>query len=629
MLNEIQEIMTSKIVSNVDAGLLFCKNDEYSTILYANDYFFSMVGYTREEVEELFENRFAEMVVDDVSEILKDVDATIKQGKNLDFEYRMRRKDGSIIWIHDTAAYNKETNTFYVVLMDITEKKTIQYQMEKLSAILKHIPNKILIADLNKKIEYTNMASKKNPYLENCNIEEMDLEEIIGKFIIGQSFNKLWSQALKKEIVSYETRVKSKDKIIAHDKNYLVPILDQSEEIMNVMQVSEDLMKQNDALTGTPNRGMFEHYYKKRKESSTDQFCMALCIIDIDNFKNINDSYGHAAGDFVIQTVAKYIIDLLEEGDYVSRYGGDEFILLIKNEDPNRLDFCLQRLMQFKKEEIIWNGNAFHITYSLGVAETNGEHMEYSMLFQNADIALYEAKYKGKNTYVIYEDRMMMSRLSKRYYGKYIQRYLKENHNFYFVPYENNGTHKNIRKVDYNLAQIPQELRKFLKENRTEFEWYMTEEIFETVYQKIINKFIELKREEKDVKICIIFPIELVLESQFFIVLDKVMSEYQELKEDILFKVVEEKQLFQKEIIEKFYYQFVTKGYELILGNFGKEVTSYEILIEFPTNYLSVETHFMEKCQSDKKYKIVWNMVEQFVKCEEAELLVNECSIEI
>ena len=111
------------ILNCIHAGVLYCENDEHSTILYANDYFYTIVGYSKEEIQTLFQNRFADMVIDDVSEILVDVAASIERGEDLDFEFRMRHKDGREIWIHDTARYDKETNCFYVTIMDITYMK--------------------------------------------------------------------------------------------------------------------------------------------------------------------------------------------------------------------------------------------------------------------------------------------------------------------------------------------------------------------------------------------------------------------------------------------------------------------------------------------------------------------------
>ena len=80
------------IMNHIHAGVLYCKNDRYSTILYANDYFYQMIGYEKDEFAILFSNRFADLVVDDVAPILISVKEHIALGKDLDFEYRMHNK---------------------------------------------------------------------------------------------------------------------------------------------------------------------------------------------------------------------------------------------------------------------------------------------------------------------------------------------------------------------------------------------------------------------------------------------------------------------------------------------------------------------------------------------------------
>ena len=80
------------ILNHINAGVLYCKNDEYSTILYANDHFYEMIGYEKDEFAILFGNRFAELVIDDVSSILKSIDVHIERDEDLNFEYRMRNK---------------------------------------------------------------------------------------------------------------------------------------------------------------------------------------------------------------------------------------------------------------------------------------------------------------------------------------------------------------------------------------------------------------------------------------------------------------------------------------------------------------------------------------------------------
>ncbi|MBS6561055.1 MAG: diguanylate cyclase, partial [Clostridiales bacterium] len=327
MIDKMNYSMITKLISNVDAGLLFCKNDPHSTILYSNDYFFEMIGYTREEVEQLFHNRFAEMVIDSVPDILVKVKKAVELGEHLDYEYRMRRKDGTVMWIHDTAVYEKEHDAFYVVIMDITEKKSIQYQMEKLLWILDHIPNKIMIANSSdQKIDYVNTEVLNCEYLNEEPIEGNLLECVVGGRIIGQNFREIWKKALSGQVVSYETRFQEEeDIIVGHEKNYLVPILDHEKKIISIMQVSEDLMKQNDALTALPNRTMFENYYKEQRALGKENFDMTLFIIDIDDFKGVNDKYGHQVGDEVLIKLTKEVKRSIGRSDIIGRYGGEEF----------------------------------------------------------------------------------------------------------------------------------------------------------------------------------------------------------------------------------------------------------------------------------------------------------------
>lgn len=119
------------ILNHINAGVLYCKNDEHSTILYANDYFYQMIGYEKDEFAILFSNRFADLVMDDVSHILKTIDEKIARGEDLDYEFRMRNKQGEIFWVHDTAKYEQEYNCWYVTIMNITDMKSIEYERER------------------------------------------------------------------------------------------------------------------------------------------------------------------------------------------------------------------------------------------------------------------------------------------------------------------------------------------------------------------------------------------------------------------------------------------------------------------------------------------------------------------
>ena len=380
------------IINNINAAILYCKNDEFSTILYANQYFYDLIGYTKKEMETIFNNRFADLVIDDVSEILVKVEEIISKGENLDFEFRMRRKDNSIIWLHDTAVYNKENNTFYVTLMDITYMKIIEYQKEKLNNYLNNITNKVIITDINGIIEYKNNEAENNDIYPKIN---ENIKDYISENIIGYYKEELWDLVKNGENVEYETRVKINNSFLNHNKNQLIPIKDDLGKISNIMQISESVMKNNDLITHFPDRTMFKDYYEKVKLFIEDNFTIYIILLDIDNFKNLNDIYGHIIGDKIISETADKITSIINKKDYVCRYGGDELIILLIEENDENIINKLMKIVETPSNNKELNG--INITYSIGVAKQIDKLLSYFNLVDLADKALYNVKRKGKD----------------------------------------------------------------------------------------------------------------------------------------------------------------------------------------------------------------------------------------
>ena len=385
------------ILEHIHAGVLHCKNDQYSTINYANDYFYEMIGYTREEIEKNHNNRFADFVVDDVSAILVTIDEKIANNEDLDFEFRMQRKDGSIFWVHDTAKYDRENNCWFVTIMDITEMKSLNYERERLEFYLNSIPNKIVISDDQGEVIYKNKEAEECSYY-NQNAET--LKEMIGDNILGRNFDDIFNLAVNGFETQFETRHENDGKFIGHDQNHLVIINTREKERKYYMLVSEDVFSKGDFLTGYPSRLMFENYYEFYMASypNTEAY---LCIIDIDDFKHINDTYGHNVGDLAIKQTAERIASLLDEEDYVCRYGGDEFLIFSVNKSVKEVLNKLKLFLGENNKKMYLGDICFTITYSVGLASVKG-CFDYHEAFAKADQALYQVKANGKNQIIEY-----------------------------------------------------------------------------------------------------------------------------------------------------------------------------------------------------------------------------------
>lgn len=385
------------ILNHIHAGVLYCKNDQHSTILYANDYFYKMIGYEKDEFAILFGNRFADLVVDDLAPILASVKEHIDLGKDLDFEYRMRNKKGEIFWIHETAKYDRENDSWYITIMDITEMKSLEYERERLEFYLNNMPNKIVICDLDASIIYKNKQAAQCSYFDS---EATSLHQLTGCHVLVRSMDEILRSASTGETQEYETRYLKDGVFIGHDKNRLIPIRNSEGKVLNYIQVSEDLLTKSDGLTRFPTRPMFEYYFHCLTGSNPEK-PVHLMIIDVDEFKGINDTYGHQTGDEIIRMTGRKLTSILGPEDYICRFGGDEFLILFFDQALDTVVEKARYVLNTAFHPVTMNGNTIQITYSVGVASReSGE--DYEDLLQKADSALYHTKGNGKNNIKVF-----------------------------------------------------------------------------------------------------------------------------------------------------------------------------------------------------------------------------------
>ena len=157
-------------------------------------------------------------------------------------------------------------------------------------------------------------------------------------------------------------------------------------------------MATTDKLTGIMNRQAFEYSFQRMRTYALQQNNpIAMAIIDIDHFKSINDFHGHGTGDRVIQHIARMIQNSLRRSDNLCRWGGDEFLVLMKGCDG---DQALQRMEalsgQIAQSPMMVDNQAVPVTVSCGVAQLQGKESVESLI-NRADIALYQAKQQGRN----------------------------------------------------------------------------------------------------------------------------------------------------------------------------------------------------------------------------------------
>ncbi|WP_290698603.1 cache domain-containing protein [Amphritea sp.] len=166
-------------------------------------------------------------------------------------------------------------------------------------------------------------------------------------------------------------------------------------------------MAQSDSLTDLPNRrtltARLQHELAIIGRNPGRQ--LGIIFMDLDNFKPINDTYGHGVGDQVLITIARRLNETVRSIDMVSRVGGDEFVIMLGNQPGDMQQTAIklaERIIQVVSEPIMIAGESFSLTASLGISLAPGDSSDESQLLEYADLALYQAKRQGRNNYKLF-----------------------------------------------------------------------------------------------------------------------------------------------------------------------------------------------------------------------------------
>lgn len=346
------------------------------------------------------------------------------------------------LFINGDLSYNvqKELESFTIKLANELVQSYSQMQGNK-----EHYKNEQnnLLSEYKKAVDLSNIVSKTNPkgiitFVNDkfCEISGYTREELIGKphniirhpDMEREAFKNLWDTIKdKKPWQGIVTNMKKDGLKYIVDTN-IIPILDVDGDVVEYIAVRHDIteleetkrqlkrinsiMKTKvdelysvtssleeqasiDKLTGIYNRSKFEDIFNEQiKKSAKDGVSLSLIIFDIDHFKMINDTYGHQAGDLVLQELVSLISQNLKKHDFFARWGGEEFVVLLP-------DTTLNEAYQFtEKLRLLVQAHTFSaiakLTASFGVGELNiGENK--TTLFEKVDKALYIAKNNGRN----------------------------------------------------------------------------------------------------------------------------------------------------------------------------------------------------------------------------------------
>ncbi|MGG3508914.1 EAL domain-containing protein [Paenibacillus lautus] len=185
-----------------------------------------------------------------------------------------------------------------------------------------------------------------------------------------------------------------------------------------------------DTITGLPNRNEMNRFFGANPETEK----ITILFLDLDQFKAINDTLGHNVGDLLVQEVGKRLRQFIRGGQQVFRIGGDEFLVILKQSDPNYAQRLADDILQQIKNVYHIDGNELYVTASIGISIGSVHSSDRTTLLKNADTAMYKAKGLGKNQQCLYDEEMGLQEVRKMELEKDLQRALELKE--FFIVYQ-------------------------------------------------------------------------------------------------------------------------------------------------------------------------------------------------
>lgn len=421
---DIRERQLANLTQNIPGGAHQCANDPCLTLLSMSDGFLSMFGYTKEEVETLFEGKYIEMVYpSDRAGMIKSVYEQLQHGSDIELEYRVLCKNGQPVWVLDKGRLIDSGNgncCFYCLLIDITVRKhqqeELRLSLERHQVIMDQAADIIFEWDIRKdtlsfsanwqkKFGYRaidDRISSRIPFSENIHKEDVTaFVKIMKDTAAGVPYSE--TEFRIKDITGryYWCRIRATAQYTSDGRpvKAVGVIVDIDEEKKQKQALIE--LAQYDTLTGIYNKATINALVEKRMQGKPLS-CkgmpgyQALLIIDVDHFKLVNDTYGHLCGDSVLSDVAAALKGCTRSSDLVGRIGGDEFLIYLPEvADEETVRRKAKRILE-AAGCIRPEPGASPITCSIGAAVLPQGNIGYQVLYKCADNALYRQKDCGR-----------------------------------------------------------------------------------------------------------------------------------------------------------------------------------------------------------------------------------------
>lgn len=390
-----------------------------------NNKYCEIVGYSQEELQS---RTFADITHLDDLELQRQQILLLIEGRIPEFtiEKRYRQRCGKLVWAYLTVSplwrAGQQPDYVLAVIRDITARKNAEEHLVFATKVFENSIEGIVVTDAKGTIMQVNDAFStitgysqeeaigRNPRILKSDKHQSEFYEKMWQQITadGQWAGEIWNRRKNGEAYPEWLTISAVKSDLGEVTNFVSIFHDISQHVQQ--QEALKHQAQHDALTGLPNRVLItdrlENALEKIERSGEK---LALLYLDLDNFKHINDAFGHTIGDDLLVELSRRLVHLMRTGDTIARLGGDEFLILLTEiEHVNTVSIIAVRVIECLKNPFYHADMEFFVTASLGVTIAPDDGTDPVTLVKNADVAMYRAKNLGKNNYQFFAPELDM-----------------------------------------------------------------------------------------------------------------------------------------------------------------------------------------------------------------------------
>ena len=411
------------LVHNLEGMVYRCLNDAHWTMIFVSEGCTELTGYHPDEIIGNAVTSWVEITHDDDrARVRAQIEGALRRGQRFAVQYRITTWLGQTKWVFErgVAVPNEQGETVIEgFIEDITERQTTLEALEQAElryrSIFEHASEGIFQTTPDGRYLAANPALARLYGYATPRELISDLSDIDRRLYVDARRREEFRHLMETrgEVLNFESEVYRRDgsqlwisenaHIVRGPHGEILCYEGTVQDISERKHYEHQLERQatHDRLTGLPNRSLLaDRLDQAIAHAARRGRRLALVFIDLDNFKLINDSLGHAFGDELLVGIARRLAGCLRHDDTVARLGGDEFVLVLNHVDA--LDLLISRLERILEEigqRIVLAGREFHVGASLGVALFPDDGEEAQSLLKHADVAMYAAKSRGRNNF--------------------------------------------------------------------------------------------------------------------------------------------------------------------------------------------------------------------------------------